>query len=160
VRLSSQADLAADYYQLRAQDALKQVLDSTVSAYREALGLTRNLYQAGLDSDEAIAQAEAQLKTAQAQDTSLGVLRAQYEHAIALLAGQPASEFSIPVEPFEAAPPEIPVGVPSELLERRPDIAAAERAVAQANAQIGVAKAAYFPSVILSAAGDSKAPPS
>ncbi len=151
VRLSAQADLAADYYELRAQDALKQVLDSTVSAYQEALELTRDLYKAGLDSDEAVAQAEAQLKTTQAQDTNLGVLRAQYEHAIALLAGQPASTFAIPVEALKASPPSIPVGIPSELLERRPDIAAAERAVAQANAQIGIAQTAFFPTVTLSA---------
>ncbi len=127
------------------------MLDSTVSAYQEALELTRDLYQAGLDNDEAIAQAESQLKTTQAQDTNLGVLRAQYEHAIALLAGQPASTFAIPVEPFRASPPSIPVGIPSQLLERRPDIAAAERAVAQANAQIGIAQTAFFPTVTLSA---------
>jgi NodT family efflux transporter outer membrane factor (OMF) lipoprotein len=151
-RLSAQADLAADYYQLRGQDALKQVLDSTVSAYREQLELTHDLYQAGLDNDEAIAQAESQLKATQAQDTNLGVLRAQYEHAIALLTGQPASTFSIPApEALKANLPAIPLGIPSQLLERRPDIAAAERAVAQANVQIGIAKTAYFPTVTLSA---------
>jgi len=150
-RLSAQAQLAADYYELRAQDAQKQVLDSTVSAYREALELTRDLYKAGLDNDEAIAQAESQLKATQAQDTNLGVLRAQYEHAIALLAGQPASTFSVPVEVLKASPPAIPVGIPSQLLERRPDIAAAERSVAQANAQIGIAQTAFFPTVTLSA---------
>jgi NodT family efflux transporter outer membrane factor (OMF) lipoprotein len=151
-RLSAQADLAADYYQLRGQDALKQVLDSTVSAYREQLELTHDLYQAGLDNDEAIAQAESQLKATQAQDTNLGVLRAQYEHAIALLTGQPASTFSIPAaEALKANLPAIPLGIPSQLLERRPDIAAAERSVAQANAQIGIAKTAYFPTVTLSA---------
>src|ERR1019366_5300303 len=95
--------------------------------------------------------AEAQWEAAQAQDTNLGNLRAQYEHAIAVLAGQPAPSFSIPVESVKASPPAIPVSVPSELLERRPDIAAAERAVAQANAQIGIAKAAFFPTVTLSA---------
>ena len=151
VRLAAQSDLAADYYQLRAEDTLKSLLDSTVGAYRESLELARDRCAAGLDSDEAIAQAETQLKAAQAQDTNLGVLRAQYEHAIAVLAGQTASEFSIPAEPLTTAgPPEIPVGVPSELLERRPDIAAAERAVAQANAQIGVVKAAFFPNIMLS----------
>jgi NodT family efflux transporter outer membrane factor (OMF) lipoprotein len=153
VRLSAQADLAAYYYQLRAEDALKQLLDSTVSSYHEALDLSRNRYKAGLDSDEAVAQAEAQLSSAQAQDTNLATLRAQYEHAIAVLAGQPASEFSIAPAAFESRPPAIPVGVPSALLERRPDIAAAERAVAQANAQIGVAKAAFFPNLILTATG-------
>jgi NodT family efflux transporter outer membrane factor (OMF) lipoprotein len=151
VRLSAQADLATDYYELRAQDALKQLLDSTVSAYQEALELTRDQYQAGIGNDEAVAQAETQWKAAQAQDTNLGVLRAQYEHAIALLADQPASTFAIPKGALTATPPSIPVGVPSELLERRPDIAAAERTVAEANAQIGVAKTAYFPNVTLGA---------
>ena len=100
-----------------------------------------------------MAQAEAQLKAAQAQDTNLGILRAQYEHAIAVLTGQPASTFSLPANALAANPPAIPVGIPSELLERRPDIAAAERSVAQANAEIGVAKAAYFPTILLSASG-------
>ena len=100
-----------------------------------------------------MAQAEAQLRAAQAQDTNLGILRAQYEHAIAVLTGQPASAVSLPSQALEAKPPATPVGVPSELLERRPDIAAAERAVAQANAQIGIAKAAYFPNITLSATG-------
>jgi NodT family efflux transporter outer membrane factor (OMF) lipoprotein len=150
-RLSAQADLAVDYYQLRAQDSLKQLLDSTVSAYQESLELTRNLFKAGVGNDEAVAQAESQLEATEAQDTNLGVLRAQFEHAIAVLTGQPASTFTIPVEALQACPPPIPVGVPSELLERRPDIAAAERAVAQANAQIGLARTAFFPAVTLSA---------
>ncbi len=150
VRLSEQAELAADYYELRAQDSLIQLLASTVVAYQETFDLTRSQYRAGLGSDEAVAQAEAQLKAAQAQETALGVQRAQYEHAIAVLIGQPASTFSLPAQALEAKPPAIPTGVPSELLERRPDIAMSERAVAQANAQIGVAKAAYFPTVLLS----------
>jgi NodT family efflux transporter outer membrane factor (OMF) lipoprotein len=153
VRLSVCAELAADYYELRAQDSLKELLDSTVNAYQDALNLTRAQYKAGLDSDEAVAQAETQLKTAQAQDTNLGILRAQYEHAIAVLVGEPASTFSLPAQSHPTNPPNIPAGVASELLERRPDIAAAERSVAQANAQIGVAKAAYFPTVLLSASG-------
>jgi len=152
VRLSAQAELAADYYQLRAQDNLKRLLDSTVSADQEALLLTRNLYRAGLANDEAVAQAQAQLQATQAQDTNLGIVRAQYEHSIAVLIGQPASAFSIPAETVKAVPPAIPAGVPSQLLERRPDIAAAERAVAQANAQIGVAQTAFFPALTLSAA--------
>ncbi len=151
VRLSAEADLAADYYELRAQDAQKQVLDSTVSAYQETLELTLDLYKAGLGNDEAVAQAESQLRATQAQDTNVGVLRAQYEHAIALLAGQPASTFSLSAGAFQAAPPPTPAGLPSELLERRPDIAAAERSVAQANAQIGIAKTAFFPTITLSA---------
>jgi len=150
VRLSEQAELAADYYELRAQDSLKQILSSTVVAYQETLELTQSLYRAGLGSDEAVAQAEAQLKAAQAQETDIEVLRSQYEHAIAVLIGQPASTFSLPAQALEAKPPATPPGVPSELLQRRPDIAAAERAVAQANAQIGVAKTAYFPAVLLS----------
>ena len=153
VRLSVQAELAVDYYELRAQDSLKELLDSTVIAYQDTLDLTASQYKAGLGNDEAVAQAEAQLKAAQAQDTNLGILRAQYEHAIAVLIGQPASTFSLPSNALAANPPAIPVGIPSELLERRPDIAAAERSVAQANAQIGVAKAAYFPTILLSASG-------
>lgn len=149
-RLTAQAELAVDYYELRTQDALKQLLDSTVVAYQESLRLTQALYETGIDSDEAVAQAETQLEATQAQDTNLGILRAQYEHAIALLAGQPASTFSIPVAPLKAKPPAIPFGVPSQLLERRPDIAASERLMAQANAQIGIAKVAYFPTVTLS----------
>jgi NodT family efflux transporter outer membrane factor (OMF) lipoprotein len=150
VRLSEQAELAADYYELRAQDSLKQLLASTVVAYQETLELTQSQCSAGLGSDEAVAQAEAQLKAAQAQEIDLGVLRAQYEHAIAVLIGHPASTFLLPAQSLEAKPPATPPGVPSELLERRPDIAAAERAVAAANAQIGVAKSAYFPAVLLS----------
>ncbi|MGB2677560.1 MAG: efflux transporter outer membrane subunit [Candidatus Acidiferrum sp.] len=153
VRLSEQAELAVDYYELRAQDSLKQVLDSTVVAYQETLALTQSQYRAGLTSDEAVAQAEAQLKAEQAQDTNLGILRAQYEHAIAVLVGQPASSFSLSANASAANPPAIPVGIPSELLERRPDIAATERSVAQANAEIGVAKAAYFPTILLTASG-------
>ncbi len=150
-RLTAQAELAVDYFQLRGQDALKQLLDSTVVAYEESLKLTTALYETGIDSDESVAQAETQLEAARALDTNLGILRAQYEHAIALLAGQPASSFSIAVEPLKTPPPAIPFGVPSQLLERRPDVAASERLMAQANAQIGVARAAYFPTLTLSA---------
>jgi NodT family efflux transporter outer membrane factor (OMF) lipoprotein len=153
VRLGVHAELAADYFELRAQDSLKELLDSTVNAYQDAFNLTRTQYRAGLGTDEAVAQAEAQLRAAQAQDTNLGILRAQYEHAIAVLIGQPPSSLALPAQGLVASPPPIPVGVPSELLERRPDIAAAERSVAQANAQIGVAKTAYFPTILLSAAG-------
>jgi len=150
-RLTAQAELAVDYFQLRGQDALKQLLDSTVKAYEESLKLTKALYETGIDSDESVAQAETQLEATRALDTSIGILRSQYEHAIALLAGQPASSFSIAVEPLKTPPPAIPFGVPSQLLERRPDIAASERLMAQANAQIGVAKAAYYPTLTLSA---------
>ena len=153
VRLGVQAELAVDYYELRAQDSRKGLFDSTVVVYQEDLDVTRSQYKAGLSSDEAVAQAEAQLNAAQAQDTNLGILRAQYEHAIAVLIGQSASAFSLPAKDTEPDLPAIPVGFPSELLERRPDIASAERAVAQANAEIGVAKAAYFPAILLSATG-------
>jgi NodT family efflux transporter outer membrane factor (OMF) lipoprotein len=152
-RLSAHAELAADYFQLRALDAQKQLLDSTVDAYQEALELTKVRFQTGIVSDEDVAQAETQLSNAQAQATDVGIQRAQFEHAIALLTGQPASTFSIPVAPLKAEPPSIPVGLPSQLLERRPDIAAAERRVAEANAQIGVAKAALYPSLTLGATG-------
>ncbi len=151
-RLAVQAELAADYFALRGQDALKQLLDSTVVAYQQSLDLTKVLYQTGIASDESVAQAETQLKTVEAQDTALGILRAQYEHAIATLVGEPASTFSLSASPLNETPPGIPIGVPSQLLERRPDIAIAERQVAAANAQIGVARAAYYPVVTLSAA--------
>ncbi len=118
-RLTAQAELAVDYFQLRGQDALKQLLDSTVVAYEESLKLTKALYETGIDSDESVAQAETQLEATRAQDTNLGILRAQYEHAIAILVGQPASSFSIAVEPLKTPPPAIPFGVPSQLLERR-----------------------------------------
>jgi NodT family efflux transporter outer membrane factor (OMF) lipoprotein len=153
VRLTDQAELAVDYFELRAQDSQKEVLDSTVAAYKDALELTTSQYKSGLGNEEAVAQAEAQLKAAQAQDTNLGILRAQYEHAIAVLTGQSPSIFFLHENTLAVIPPAIPIGVPSDLLERRPDIAAAERLVAQANAQIGVAKAAYYPNVTLSASG-------
>jgi len=151
-RLTVQADVAADYFQLHGQDALRQLLDSAVIAYQQSLELTKALYETGIGDDEAVAQAETQLEAARAQDTALGIQRAQFEHAIAMLTGQPASTFSIPVEPLKSPPPAIPFGVPSQLLERRPDIAAAERLIAQANAQIGIARAAYFPTITLGAA--------
>ena len=153
VRLSAQAALAQDYFLLRVADAQKRLLDSTVSAYERSLVLTKNRYAAGIATRVDVVQAEAQLKTTQAQAIDLGVQRAQLEHAIALLVGKPPSTFSIEPVPLVASFPATPVGVPSELLERRPDIAAAERRVAAANAQIGVAKSAFFPSVILSASG-------
>jgi len=157
-RLTAQAELAVDYFQLRGQDALKQLLDATVVAYSESLDLTKALYETGIDSDEAVAQAETQLEATRAQDTNLGILRSQYEHAIALLAGKPASSFSLAVDPLKIPPPAIPFGVPSQLLERRPDVAANERLMAQANALIGVATAAYYPTVTLSASAGFQSP--
>src|SRR5271156_2728302 len=151
IRLTAQAELAVDYFQLRGQDALKDLLDATVKAYAESLKLTQALYETGIDSDESVAEAETQLEATQALDTNLGILRAQYEHAMALLVGKPASSFSVAIEPLKTPPPAVPFGVPSQLLERRPDVAANERLMAQANAQIGVAVAAYYPTVTLSA---------
>jgi len=150
-RLSFQAELAQDYFQLRTLDAQKALLDATVAAYEQSLALTRTRHTSGVASQVDVAQAEAQLKSAQAQYLDVGVLRAQLEHAIALLVGQPPSAFSLPASPLATAPPSIPVGVPSELLQRRPDVAAAERRVASANAQIGVAIAAFYPTITLSA---------
>ena len=153
VRLALHSELAIDYFQLQSQDTLKQLFDSTVKAFQQSLELTQVLYETGIDSEEAVAQAQTQLQTATAQDTNLGIARAQFEHAIATLVGRPASTFSIPQHALNFAPPPIPLGVPSDLLERRPDIAASERLVAQANAQIGIARAAYFPTLTLSASG-------
>jgi NodT family efflux transporter outer membrane factor (OMF) lipoprotein len=151
VRLSVEAELAFDYYQLRSVDAEKSLLDSTIVAFQQQLDLMRVRFQTGIASDEDVAQAETQLETTQAQATDLGIQRAQLEHAIALLIGQPASTFSLPATPLTEKPPAVPVGLPSQLLERRPDIAAAERRVAEANAEIGVTKAAFYPSLTLSA---------
>jgi NodT family efflux transporter outer membrane factor (OMF) lipoprotein len=151
VRLSVEAELAFDYYQLRSLDAEQRLLDTTTTAYQQQLELTRVRLETGIASDEDVAQAETQLKTTQAQATDLGIQRAQLEHAIAVLTGQPASSFSLPNMAVEEVPPAIPVGVPSQLLERRPDIAAAERRVAEANAEIGVTRAAFYPSLTLGA---------
>ena len=151
VRLTLQAELAVDYYELRSQDALKRLFDETVAAYRDSLDIARVQLQAGIVSDEAVAQAETQLKGTEAQDTNLEIARAQFEHAIAVLLGQPASTFSLPAEATVVTPPAIPVALPAQLLERRPDVASAERRMAQANAQIGIATAAFFPNVTLTA---------
>lgn len=153
VRLAIHAEVASDYLQLQTQDSLKQLLDSTVKAYQQSLDLTEALYQTGIDSEEAVAQAQTQLNAAMAEDTNLGIARSQFEHAIATLTGTPAANLSVPQRPLNFAPPPLPLGVPSQLLERRPDIASNERLVAQANAEIGIARAAYFPTLSLSASG-------
>jgi len=150
MRLTIQAELAVDYFQLRELDSQKLLLDATTGAYKDSLDLTRVRHKTGIASDQDVAQAETQLFTTQAEDTDLGIQRSQLEHAIATLLGQPAPSFSLNTNPLTAKPIAIPYGVPSQLLERRPDIAAAERRVAEANAQIGVARAAFFPTVTLS----------
>ena len=153
IRLSAQTALAQDYFQLCALDAQKKLFAATVSAYQRFLDLTKNRYAGGVSSKADVLQADTQLKTTQAQAIALGVQRAQLEHAIAMLIGKSASVFSIPETPLSLTPPTIPVSVPSVLLERRPDIAAAERLAAAANAQIGVAEAAYYPNISLTATG-------
>ncbi|KVC39133.1 efflux transporter outer membrane subunit [Burkholderia pseudomultivorans] len=152
-RLSQQALLAQTYFQLRTSDALQKLLDDTVQSYQQSLKLTENQYAQGVAARVDVIQAQTQLQSAQAASIDNGVARAQYEHAIATLIGEPASTFSLPPMPLAAEPPVTPVDVPSALLERRPDIAAAERRAAAANEQIGVAISAFFPTLTLSASG-------
>jgi NodT family efflux transporter outer membrane factor (OMF) lipoprotein len=153
VNLSMHADLAIDYFLARSLDAEEQLLNSTVTQYEQALELIQSRFAGGIASEVEVQQASTQLETTRAEAIDVGVARAQYEHAIAILIGKPPAEFGLPPLPLTVPPPPIPVSVPSELLERRPDIAAAERRVASANAQIGVAKSAYYPSVSLGASG-------
>lgn len=152
-RLTEQASLAEFFFEIRGQDQLQKIYDDTVAADQKAYDLTRALYEAGIDDQIAVVQAETTLQSAQAGATNVRIARAQYEHAIAVLIGKVASDFSIPVKPMTVAPPPIPIGIPSELLERRPDVAAAERTMAEANAVIGIAYAAYYPNLTLTAAG-------
>jgi NodT family efflux transporter outer membrane factor (OMF) lipoprotein len=152
-RLSEQASLAEYFFEIRGQDALQKILNDTVEADRKALAVVRAAYDTGVGDQISVVEAQATLESAQSAAINLGIARAQYEHAIAMLTGKPASTFSIPVEPRTSAPPPIPLGMPSQLLERRPDIAAAERNMAAANAQIGIAYAAFYPSLTLSAGG-------
>ena len=151
--LSIHAELAQDYFEVRALDAERQILDETVASYRQSLQLTQTLFNTGIDSEEEVAQAQTQLDTATAEATDITVSRATFEHALAILMGRPPATFSLPIAPFTPKPPDVPLALPSELLERRPDIAAAERTVASANAQVGVARAAYYPNLTLSASG-------
>ena len=156
VTLSEQSSLAQYYFQLRGQDALQELYNNTIAAYRESLRITQVLFKTGIDSDQDVAQAETALRTAEANAVAVGTARAQYEHAVALLVGKSASEFSLPVRPLQMAVPNVPTGVPSQLLERRPDISAAERTMAAGNALIGVGKSAYYPTVSLSASGGTE----
>jgi NodT family efflux transporter outer membrane factor (OMF) lipoprotein len=151
-RLSLQAQLATSYFQLRSLDAQKRLFDDTVAALRKSLEVTENRYKAGVAAKADVVQADAQLKSTLVQAVDLGVQRAQLEHAIAVLAGVAPAQLAIaPIDPYEMRVPEIPPGLPSALLERRPDVAAAERRVAASNAQIGVAESAFFPQLTLSA---------
>jgi NodT family efflux transporter outer membrane factor (OMF) lipoprotein len=152
-RLIEQATLAQIYFEIRGQDALQKMLNDMVTVDKKLVELAQGAYAPGVGDMISVVQAQTTLETTQAQAINLGVARAQFEHAIAVLIGRPASSFSIPVKPMTREAPPIPVGVPSELLERRPDIAAAERAMAQANAQIGIAYTAFYPTLTLTAAG-------
>jgi NodT family efflux transporter outer membrane factor (OMF) lipoprotein len=152
VRLSAQADLATFYFQLRYEDSLQRLLSDTAVADRRSLTIARNQYEAGIVSQSDVITAETQLQTTEAQLLAVGVSRAQFEHAIALLTGQPPSELTIAVAEMTASVPTIPATLPSSLLERRPDIAQAERSMERENALIGVAVAAYYPDISLSAA--------
>jgi len=151
--LSLHAELALDYFQLRGLDSEQQLLNSTVTSYQRALELTTSRYKGGIASDVDVAQAQTQLETTRAEAEDVAVQRAAFEHAIAVLIGKTSYEFHQEPLPLSYTPPPIPVGLPSELLERRPDVAAAERRVQEANAQIGVARAAYFPSISITGSG-------
>ena len=150
--LSLHAELAVDYFELRSADTQKQILDNTVKTYADAYQLTETRFEGGASPRSDVAQAKTQLEDAQVEDTDVTVERAAYEHAIAVLIGKPPAEFSLPAVRLNLAPPAIPAAVPSELLERRPDIAAAERRVAEGNEQIGIARAAYYPTLTLGGA--------
>jgi len=147
VKLALQAEVATDFFTIRALDAEIVLLRSSVAVFRKSLELTRNRRQGGVASDLDVAQAETILKTTEAQLPATQLQRAHFEHALALMTGQPASVFALPEQPLRAVAPVIPPGLPAELLERRPDLAAAERRMAAANAQVGIAKAAFFPTL-------------
>jgi NodT family efflux transporter outer membrane factor (OMF) lipoprotein len=153
VRLSLQAELALDYFEMRGLDQQKDILDQTVAAYQESLKINLLLFHAGLGSQLEVEQARTQLQSTQAQDQDVDVARAQDEHAIAVLIGQPPATLTIPPRVQPHTPPPIPSGLPSQLLERRPDVAAAERRMAAANEQIGIARSAYYPTFSLSGSG-------
>jgi NodT family efflux transporter outer membrane factor (OMF) lipoprotein len=150
-RLSYQAELAQDYFELRGTDGDKTLLDTTVKSYQDYLKLTQDRFNSGVASGSDVAQAQTQLETARAQLIDYEVARAQYEHAIAVLTGKAPADLSVSAGPIKITPPPVPVGVPSTLLERRPDIATAERQMAAANEQIGIAQAAFYPTISISA---------
>jgi NodT family efflux transporter outer membrane factor (OMF) lipoprotein len=149
IRLSLHAELALDYLTLRGLDAQKQLFDTNVDAFQKALDLTQSRFQGGVASREDVDLADTQLEQTRAQDIDITSARDQFEHAVAVLIGQPASTFSLDPAPLPATPPVPLAGLPSELLERRPDIAGAERRVASANEQVGIARAAFFPTITL-----------
>jgi NodT family efflux transporter outer membrane factor (OMF) lipoprotein len=153
VKLSLHAELAIDYFELRSADAQQRLLEDTVNAYSDSLQLARNRLDGGVSPESDVAQAKTQLDTARVQATDIAVRRAQYEHAIAVLIGKPPASFGLAAAPLDSQPPVVPIAIPSELLERRPDIAAAERRAGEANEQIGIAIAAYYPSLSLSGVG-------
>ncbi|HTW94933.1 MAG TPA: efflux transporter outer membrane subunit, partial [Tepidisphaeraceae bacterium] len=150
-RLTEEASLATYFFEIRGQDALQQLYNNTVAADKKSLDYAQSQYQTGIGDQISVIEAQTTLQSAQAAALDLGVARAQYEHAIAVLVGKNPSQFSIPVNPSVTSPPPIPIGVPSQLLERRPDIAAAERTMAAANAQIGIEYTAWYPQLTLSA---------
>ncbi len=152
-QLSLQAELAVDYFEARANDADEKLLLDTVQTYEEAYRITNNRFQGGVSGESDVDQAKTQLESARVQASDVNIQRAQFEHAIAVLIGKPPAAFTLAESPLDTRPPAIPVGLPSELLERRPDIAAAERRVNEANERIGIARAAYFPTLNLSAFG-------
>jgi NodT family efflux transporter outer membrane factor (OMF) lipoprotein len=152
-RLLYQTDVAVDYFALLGTDMQEKLLDDTIQAYEKALQLTTNRFNGGVASKADVAQAQTQVDTTRAERTDLNVTRAQFEHAIAVLTGQPPANLTIPTGSINNPPPPIPVGLPSQLLERRPDIAAAERQVAALNSQVGLAETAYYPTLTLSASG-------
>lgn len=157
VKLELQSELAVDYFEARSLDAQKKILDDTVVAYKKAYELTQNRYVGGVATKAEVAQAQTQLDQTEAQDIDVDSARKQYNHAIAVLVGRPPEGFELSYEPLTQKPPVIPLGVPSQLLERRPDIAIAERQMAAANEQIGIARAAFFPQLFISATGGFEA---
>ncbi len=149
-KLTEQASLAEYFFEIRGQDMLQRILDQTVAADQKSLDAAQGAYQAGTGDQISVIEAQTTLRSVQASDIAVGLLRAQYEHAIAMLTGNIATDFSLPVKPMIYIPPAIPTGVPSQLLERRPDVAAAERTLAAANATIGIGYGAFFPQVTIS----------